>query len=642
MNISISPNNNLILPNSYNQNFYQYVNQHFFDNNTIPDDKSSWGYFNILDQNSLENQYSLLENISENNHHNKLLSQFWKNCDNIYESENIPELLNFSNNLFQKSFDPNLGKFLANLSLNDVNPFLYFGSTFDLKNSNLLIAGLGFSGLTLSDKEYYLNDEHKQTRSDYQDYLQKLSDLCNIDFNFILQFETKIAEYHLNKEDKRDPHKTYNPHNLQELFQLSSTIESYIKNNTYLDHFPEENEHKINISNPTGLQKLIDLLNETDDDSLEKFVKYKIIKNIGSVFSKKIDQLNFQFFGQKINGLKKQKPIWERKIRLINSYLGELIGELYVEKYFDKSCQETAHNMVNNMIATFHKRINNLSWMEKETKEFAIKKLNKMKIKLGYPEVIEDYTNLHFSENDNLVSILQKINRWNFQLEFNEMYKPPNRLKWEMNPQSVNAYFHPLLNEIVFPAAILQPPFFDKNASPEWNYGGIGMVICHEITHAFDDKGRKFDSDGNLNDWWKESDTEKFEKIIATYNEQWSAIELEGVKIKAGLVMGEALADHGGVNVAIDALKTLYKEDINKKDENNLTPMHRFFLSVGRVWANLRTKEYTKLLTTTDPHPHPMHRVNITLANTKEFYETYGIKEDSQFFVPEEKRLTLW
>jgi putative endopeptidase len=277
--------------------------------------------------------------------------------------------------------------------------------------------------------------------------------------------------------------------------------------------------------------------------------------------------------------------------------------------------------------------------MQPKTKEVALQKLQKMRIKLGYPEVIEDYSEMDFSNCNSIIEILQEVDRWQYELEFEEMYKEPNREKWEMNPQTVNAYFHPLLNEIVFPAAILQPPFFDKDASIEWNYGGIGMVICHEITHAFDDKGRKFDADGNLNDWWQKEDTEKFEEVIATYENQFNKLEVEGVKIKSGLVMGEALADHGGVNVALAALKSQINTD--EKDENGFTAIHRFFLSVARVWANIRTREYSKLLATTDPHPHPLHRVNITLANTKEFYDTFGTEED-EFYVAPEDRLVLW
>ena len=642
MNIQISPNSHLSIPSQKSTDFYNYVNHDFFQNNSIPDDKTSWGYFNILAQNSLENQHKLLQNLSsnplDNPHHQNLLSIFWNNCKNIYEMENIASLLQFSNSLIQKSKSNDLGTFLANLSKNAINPFIGFGSTFDYKNSNLIIAGLGFGGLTLSDKDYYFNDEHENTRNDFKQYLKDLSNLVNEDFEFIFDYEKSIAEFHLSKEDKRDPHKTYNPHNLDELYTLSPILKPFLENNNYLQRFPDAN-HKINIGNPSGLQKLLQKLENMDVEILDKIILYKLTKAWGSLFSKKIDELNFNFFGKKINGQKSQKPLWERKVHLINNNLGELIGLLYSKYYFDNQCKSSAENMVNNMMQTFHQRISNLQWMQPQTKKLALQKLQKMRIKLGYPEVIEDYTTMDFSNCNSIIEILQEVDRWQYEIEFEEMYKAPNRDKWEMNPQTVNAYFHPLLNEIVFPAAILQPPFFDKDASIEWNYGGIGMVICHEITHAFDDKGRKFDADGNLNDWWQKEDTEKFEEVIATYENQFNKLEVEGVKIKSGLVMGEALADHGGVNVALAALKSQINTD--EKDENGFTAIHRFFLSVARVWANIRTPEYSKLLATTDPHPHPLHRVNITLANTKEFYDTFGTEED-EFYVAPEERLVLW
>jgi len=252
---------------------------------------------------------------------------------------------------------------------------------------------------------------------------------------------------------------------------------------------------------------------------------------------------------------------------------------------------------------------------------------------------IEDYSTIHFDDSHNLLQINEIIQKWSYENEFKEMYAPPDKDKWEMNPQDVNAYFHPLLNEIVFPAAILQPPFFDKDAGIEWNYGGIGMVICHEITHAFDDKGRKFDADGNLKDWWQPEDAEKFEQCIETYKEQFGKLELEGVKIKPDLVMGEALADHGGVNVALAALKDTLG-DATEKDENGFTYVHRYFLSVRKSLGQIvRTPAYTKQLATTDPHPHPMHRVNITLANTNEFYDCFDAAE---WTIAKEKRLHLW
>lgn len=643
MKIQISQQSHLTLPESQSNNFYHWVNNDFFQNNSIPDDKTSWGYFNILDQTSLENQHNLLNNLSinklDNNHHQHLLQTFWGKCSNIYEMEDIPSLLNFCKSLVSRSYSENLGYFLANLSKNGINPFIYFGSTFDYENSDLIIAGMGFGGLTLSDRDYYFNDEHKNTREDFKNYLKDLSDLAGENFEDIFEYEKEIAEWHYTKEEKRDPHKTYNPHNLHELYEISPLINPFLETNGYLTKFADA-QHKINVSNPNGLKLLLEKISCMDEEFMQKVVLYKLVKSWGSLFSRKIDDLNFDFFGKKINGQKKQKKIWERKVRLINANLGELIGLLYTKKYFNEECKTTANKMVKTMMDTFHQRISNLHWMQQSTKNLALEKLQKMKIKLGYPEVIEDYSTMDFTNCASIIEILQEVDRWQYLLDFEEMYKPPNREKWEMNPQTVNAYFHPLLNEIVFPAAILQPPFFDKDAGIEWNYGGIGMVICHEITHAFDDKGRKFDSNGNLNDWWQKEDTEKFEKAIATYEEQFNKLEVEGVKIKAGLVMGEALADHGGVNVALAALKSQL-ENTEEKDENGFTPIHRFFLSVARVWANIRTPEYSKLLATTDPHPHPLHRVNITLANTEDFYKTFG-KETDAMYVAAENRLVLW
>ena len=275
MHIQISPNSSITLPPKKINNFYNYVNHEFFQNNSIPDDKTSWGYFNILAQNSLENQHKLLNNLPSNplndSHHQNLLSTFWNNCSNIYEMENIPSLLQFSNSLIKKSKSNNLGIFLANLSKNGINPFIYFGSSFDYKNSNLIIAAMGFGGLTLSDKDYYFNNEHEKTRNDFKEYLKDLSELTNQNFEFIFDYEKEIAKYHLSKEEKRDPHKTYNPHNLNQIYKLSSIIQPFLENNKYLDKFGDI-EHKINISNPEGLQKHLEKLQNMDMEILEKII----------------------------------------------------------------------------------------------------------------------------------------------------------------------------------------------------------------------------------------------------------------------------------------------------------------------------------------------------------------------------------
>jgi putative endopeptidase len=639
--VKITPTKTLSLPEQ-TSDFYNWVNHDFFQNNSIPDDKSSWGYFNILAQESKENQHTLLQNLSTHTlpdpHHQQLLSTFWNKCQSVYDHENIPEIKNYISNAIAECKHPELGVFLANLTKKGLNPFTYFGSTFDYNDSSLLIAGFGFGGLSLGDKDYYFNDEHAETREKFNEYLQKLGDVVGRDFRGIFQWEKEIANFHYTKEEKRDPHKNNNVHDLSQFYAISPHMESFMENCGYMEKFGNRDIHKINISNPEGLKSVLGKLEGESYENLENIIFYKAIKSLGALFSKQIDEINFDFFSRHLNGQKEQKPLWERRLGLANGSLGELIGRLYVEKYFDNECRQVADEMIATMIETFRSRIGKLEWMKEETRQLALDKLNKMRVKIGFSTKIEDYSTLNFDNSLNILQINEKLQEWEYNNEFNEMYAAPDKEKWEMNPQDVNAYFHPLLNEIVFPAAILQPPFFDKDAGLEWNYGGIGMVICHEITHAFDDKGRKFDSSGNLKDWWQPEDAEKFEQCITTYEEQFGALELEGVKIKPALVMGEALADHGGVNVALAALKNTLG-DATEKDENGFTYVHRYFLSVARVWANMRTAAYTKQLATTDPHPHPLHRVNITLANTNEFYECFSAGE---WTVPEEKRLKLW
>lgn len=599
-------------------NFFEFVNQDWLQENEIPDDKPEWGHFWKLAQDSITNCHHLLNQ----NHNDILLKNLWKSTENIYSQKNRNIFKKFTQNILQETQKiTSVPEFLAYLTLKIGNPFFSFSPEVDPHNSACTTPFANFGGLTLEDREQYSLPEHEKIREKFNIYLSKIGNLANLDFSWVFDWEREFAERHWQKQERRQPEKTVNKYTFDE---LPMYFREFVDETGFRKSIPHEvSEWRFYLDNPRGFEYLGEVLTV---ENIRRYMEFYLWKRYSSYFDAEADEISFDFFGRALHGTKKQRELWERRTLFVDQTLGELLGRLYVKEHFVMAAKERAEAMVERMRETMERRIQNLGWMSDATKERALCKLRKMKVRLGFPDIIHDYANLSLGED--LLENLMLLRQWGWNENLKEYYKPPIDY-WEMDPQTVNAYFHPLKNEIVFPAAILQPPFFSLEASDAQNFGGIGMVICHEITHAFDDEGRKYDENGNLKDWWTEEDAKNFEKQIETYKEQWGEISVEGIQMVPGLIMGEALADHGGTVIALDALG----ENQNQRE---------FFESIARIWACKRRPEHAKQRATTDPHPAPEHRVNITLRNCNEFHELYNTKEGDPMWLAPEKRLTLW
>ena len=623
------------------EDFYEWVNEDWLKNNPIPDDKSSYGTFTVLDEESMKNQREILDNLEPKTHHQRLLSKFWRKCD-FQDNPNF--LITYFNKIYQEIIktdiedeQSNIGFLLGKLHQKGMNPFFSFGASIDYDDSKRHIPSFYLGGLSMPDKDYYLSDKYLDKQESFKTYIEKLGMFFQQDFSAVYEIQKKLAEFHFSKIEKRDPYKQYHPLDLSEVTLIDPSLMEFLHSCGYLKKHQEQ-EQKINVDNPEAYKNIIPFLRSLPLDIFWSCVKFSFFKSYGIYYSKELDNLYFEYLTKPFSGLKILPDLWKRKLKLINGNLGELVGEEYCRKFFTEETKEKALEMISYIREAFEERIKVLDWMEDETKEKALEKLKTINAKIGYPDVIEDYSSLDFTGKE-FIEILIKMNQWEWENELKEMYQPVDRRKWGMNPQMVNAYYHPLNCEIVFPAAILQPPFF--GGDDEENFGGIGAVIAHELTHAFDDKGRQFDKDGNLKDWWNKRDEERFNVKLKVIVEQFNNETFFGENIKGELTSGENIADDGGVKIAYQALNKKLGEKMFEKIDG-FTREQRFFMSWGKIWRNNIREEYAKTLINTDPHSPGKLRVNAILKNCNDFYNAFSINEEHPMFLEKSKRFNLW
>jgi putative endopeptidase len=631
-------------------NFFQYVNGSWLNNNKIPDDYNSWGTFEVLMEENLLQQKKMLNSFSENDFDAKLMRKFWDLSDNIFQTENIDELNNYTQKMVLHDHN-SVFKLLGYLASFQLCPFFSFFNSQDAKNTDINLPHFYSGGLGLPDRDYYFDEGKEDIRVKYRayvtNYLNKLD--LNISLEQIYTSEELLANVHFTKVEKRDPNKTYHSYTLEELYDnFGKEMEEYLNATGYFDYWNDkkktnsELEHKFIIDNPQFYKTLFKFIRETPKEIIYGIIRWKFSNSYGALFSKELDDLHFDFYKRTLSGQKKQKVLWKRQVGLINSYLGELVGKFFTEKYFDKSAKESALKMVTYVQRAFEKRLRNLEWLENETINKALDKFSIFKVKIGYPNEWRDYKNLNILNCNNIVEAIMLINSFDFERELLEMYQEPDWERWEMNPQDINAYYHPLKNEIVFPAGILQPPFFSPKFDPPVNFGGIGAVIAHEITHGFDDQGRKFDKKGNLTDWWSETDQNKFENCIKRIKEQFSNEVICGENVNGELTCGENIADDGGLKISYDAMQLYFKENERSTSFQGFTPEQRFFLSWATVWKGLIREEHAKQLIKIDPHSPRILRVNTTVSNFDKFYEAFNINENTKLYKKNEERFKLW
>ena len=614
--------------------FFNFVNSKWLNNNPIPDDQNTWGQFSIINENNRDRVREILESDSK---------------DPVFQQAQIL-YKGFMNKSGQKHLDSviknirkikNLGEFKKvwfNLICDQLidSPISYYVYP-DLNNSERNILYVSVSGLGLPDRDYYLLDEMGEKRQKYKEFMKSFYP-CTIDYNGVFDLEKKLSSWNWTKVEKRDPKNYNNPTNYDEF------IEKY-PNLLCQEFFDLANVRRdtINISNPKFLKKFNKLLDNNNLDTLKQYMIWRVILNNASLVDERYTQKSFDFYGLYLSGIPTMKSPWKRAISFVNSQLGELVGLEFCKKYFPESSKQSCLLMVDYIKQELKFRLENNYWMTTETKQKAVKKLEKMRLKIGFPDKdgLTDYSDLQLNSGMTLFENNVIMNRFDVKQHFSELYQNKNKSRFHMNPHTVNAYYSPPNNEIVFPAGILQFPFFDASYNMIENFGGIGSVIGHEITHGFDDQGRKFDENGNLNDWWKDSDAEAYQKKTDLIKGLYSSFKICDQHVNGELTLGENIADLGGVSIALNAMLR-YLKDYPEKDDNKYSPIKRFLFSFARVWRNqLRPEEELNRLIT-DPHSPPKCRVNGVLMNLPEFYSEYNLNSEDKLYQESDKIGSVW
>lgn len=629
----------------YRNDFYLSVNKEWLNSFKIPDDEKRWSNFNILVEKNKEKVKDLVINSINSNdiNFNKVGILYHQGMD--LDKRNMVN--NDINYFFNKINIANNNSELIDLIYKDFisnqleSPISLYAYS-DFANSNFNILHISADGLGLPDRDYYFLEDKKKIREEYKKFISSYSKLynLNLDSDLIFNFEKSLAGYHYTKTEARDPERRNNPIDYKTFLTKYPNLElnkffEYIK-------FDVMDESKINISNPKYLEYLNKVFGDTDIKILKSYLKWMFILSIGSFLDIEKEKALFNFYENFLSGTPKMKDLWKRCLSLVSQQLGKLVGKMYVDKYFTQDKKKSVESMVYFIKEELRNRLLNNDWMENSTKQKAILKLDRMKVKIGYPEKWKDYNLLEINSKSSYFVNNLRCNNFEFMYNMSELYQPKDLSKWFMAPHMVNAYYSPSFNEIVFPAGILQSPFYDQDRDISENFGAIGCVIGHEMTHGFDDQGKKYDSCGNLNIWWTDNDSRKYEAKSKNLINQFQNYEIEGERVNGKLTLGENIADLGGVSISLKALERYFKEN-NLKDKNILNHKKKlFFESYARMWRCKTRKEEILKRIISDPHSPPIFRVNGILGNIDDFYKIYKIKKNHSLWIDEDKRTSIW
>lgn len=633
--------------------FYQYAGGGWLKANPMKPEYSSYGVFNDLAETNRKQIRELFENLSKDKHAFGSVGQ--KVADLYNMAMDSVRLNNEGAAPLQKDLDKvkafskkaDFTAFIADQHLYMGNPFFGIGVDTDLKNSDLNVMWLSAGTSGLPDRDYYLNTDadSKKKQEAYRAYLSKIFQLSGYKkkeaekaAKVIYNIEYQFAEAKMSRAEARDYNKLYNIYTI-DMLQKDYPAIQWAK---YFELMGVKNVKQVILTEPKVMavaQKLMSTLSEQD---IKYYVAGLIIKSSTSVLSDDFVNANFDFYGRLLNGQKEQKARWKRALGFPNSLLGEAVGELYVSKYFAGESKAKMLKLIDNLRKALATRIANLTWMNDTTKINALVKLNSFTVKVGYPDKWRDYSKLTIDPAKSLYDNVAAATYVETLRNLEKFGKPVDKSEWGMTPQTVNAYYNPTTNEICFPAAILQAPFFDVNADDATNYGAIGVVIGHEMTHGFDDQGRNFNADGNMVDWWTAGDSKRFTAAAEKLAAQFDQITVVGdLKANGHLTLGENIADQGGLRISYDAFKTTQQFQ-EGKEIDGFTPAQRFYLSYGRIWAEHMTEEAIYQQTKSDPHSIGRNRVNATLRNIDTWYDAFGVKEGDKMWLAPAERAIVW
>ncbi len=631
--------------------FFDYVSGSWVNSTEIPSDKARWGTFDALAEQSQEDVRALVDEVSAaENVEAGSPKQKIRDFYNAYMDEGaatargVEAIRGELDAITAISDMDGVYRTFSAMGVYNVDAPLGFAIFADMKDSNVNALYMVQSGLTLPDRDYYLVDDEQfvKGRQLYLDYVKNIFELAGYDngadrADRLMALETRLAEVMWTKEANRDWSKRYNPMKIDQLNELAPAINWKLIFETA--QYPVDATFLV--SQPSYVEAAGKIMSETPLDTWKDYLTLQTISQFAPVMGQQFEALSFEFFSKGLRGVTEPEPRWKRAVNSVNNNMGELLGQLYVDKHFQAESKERMDIMIQNLIKAYEVSINKLEWMTDVTKQQALDKLHKFTPKIGYPDKWIDYSKLEVVEGDLMANIKNGAN-FEYNRQIDKLDKPVDRTEWGMTPQTVNAYYSPVMNEIVFPAAILQPPFFNVHADEAVNYGGIGAVIGHEIGHGFDDSGRRFDGNGALRDWWTEEDTVKFEERKNKLAAQYDGYEVvDGLTINGQFTSGENIGDLGGLSIAYLA----YKMSLDGKEApviDGWTGDQRLFLGWAQVWRSKARDEESKRRLTVDPHSPPKFRANGAAVNVPAFYEAFDVQEGDGMYLSPEERVKIW
>ncbi|MCR4658843.1 MAG: M13 family metallopeptidase [Bacteroidales bacterium] len=645
------------------EDFYQYACGGWMANNPLDAEHSRYGAFDVLSENALKNVNDIIDSVSKNENEagslaDKIATMYNIGMDSVkLQEQGVAPLLPYLEEINSvKTRDDVWAEILKMHKRGNTVLFGVFGEA-DKDDAKMCIAWAYQGGIGLGDRDYYLLDEgnNKNIRKGYVELMTKEFAMAGYDkmsgkkadklAKMVMDFETRLAKAMNTKLENRDPQGTFNRYTVEEAAAYAPNIkwESYFTSMNIMNGMKS-----FNIAQPKYFAEVSNVLKDTDIEVLKAYFAWHEISSAASYLSDDFVNAHFDFYGKLMSGREQNRPRWKRVTSTVEGAMGEALGQLYVEKYFPAEAKTRMETLVQNLIEALGQRIDMAEWMTDATKANAHKKLSTIYVKIGYPNKWRDYSGLEIKDDSYYANVIRS-NEFDMAYMFSKINKPVDKDEWLMTPQTVNAYYNPTTNEICFPAAILQPPFFNMEADEAANYGAIGVVIGHELTHGFDDQGRQYDELGNLNDWWTEEDAKNFDNnkqaLIEAFNNCVALDDPELGKMNGNgeLTLGENIADNGGLHVSYLAMQNaMKKKQVNKEKMDGFTPEQRFFLAYAAVWASNIRPAAALQLTQMDVHSLGRNRVNVALPQVTEFIEAFNVQEGNAMWLAPEKRVQLW
>lgn len=635
------------------EDFYRYANGNWLKTNKIPANETKWSEFTVLGIKNMENLRELLKEISANksaapgSNNQKVRDFYLTAMDSVkLNKDGFAPIVPFIDQISAIKDKRELTALTVSQHLDGISAIWDFRVMPDLKNSSVYSLYLSQDGLGLPDPDNYTkkDPENEKLRSAYLAHLARMFEACGNAADAsakmaktVVQIETELARSSMNATEQRDIQKQYNPMSVADLQKLCPAVDW----NAYMRALGLKDVGQIIVGQPEFFTKVNTMLNKVSLDDWKVYHQWKLIDQYAMVLSDKIYEYNFDFYGRTMNGAKEIKPRWRRSLEMLDALLGEALGSLYIERYFSKEAKAKTNELVDNLMSVYSERIKALDWMNDSTKQRALDKLSTITRKLAYPDRWIDYSPVTIG-TVSLADNFRAAIGFQVRRNLNKYGQPVDKTEWAMSVSTVNAYYNPSMNEIVFPAGILQPGFFDPNADDAANYAKIGTVIGHEITHGFDDQGAQFDKDGNMVQWWTEADKKKFDEKIGLVIKQYDAYTpLDTMHINGSLTVGENVADLGGFTMSYYA----YMRSLNGKERkviDGFTPEQRFFIAGAQMWRSLYTDESMRRQLETNPHAPGEYRVIGPFSNMPEFYAAFGVKKGNKMYRDETVRAKIW